>query len=142
MIWCMHFRLLMAILTQEVDYHELMQGSWRFCENGTYNEIHFRDTYFDYSYENFALGMIRTYEIKGDTLLYQDRELMMRRLEIMHQDTVAMIAKSIDATSKVLLVRMDTTFVIPDSKLEHDLVAKYEDDFARRASDYACKKEH
>ena len=140
MIWYMHFKLLMAILTQDVDYHEFMQGSWRFCENGHYNEIHFREKYFDYSYENFALGMIRIYEIKGDTLLYQDRELTMRRLKIIHQDTVAMIAESIDSTSKVLLVRMDTTFTIPDSKLEHDLVAKYEGDFARRANDYACEK--
>ena len=132
--------LVSLLLLQQIDYKEYLLGSWYSCGQGEYYEVHFKDEYLEICPEFYPTGSFHSYGFSGDSILIQGNEGdIANRLEIIHTDTIIWNIKDKGVNNRLVLIRMDTTIIVPDSKLEMELRNQYLEDYQTRMKEHNCR---
>lgn len=137
--------IFVASITYFLSYSQVddqFLGSWFYCLEGDYYEIHFRGAYFENCSEYGAFGVSYPYKIRGDTITYgvpnQQKEVISRKFEFLGEDSLKWYQDFTGKYHELLLVRMEKTIIIPDSRAGMEIVDGYETDFKARLKNSEC----
>ena len=119
-------------------------GSWSYCLEGDYYEIHFRGAYFENCSEYGVFGVSYPYKIQGDTITYgvpnRHKEMIYRKFEFLAEDSLKWYQDFTGKYHELLLVRMEQTIMIPGSRASREIVDSYESDFKVRLEKSRCRQ--
>ncbi len=119
-----------------------IEGSWYYCDEGVYNEIHFRRTYIEWCPEYNTTGFGYPYKVTSDTLIYSNldgsEDLIKRRFIYVNEDQIMLFSGVEDETAGLTLTKMEETIIIPDVNSGKEILEEYELEFQERKQMANC----